>query len=193
MKNIVAISGYSGSGKSTLIQQLSKKYKFDIIKFGEVHRESTKNSGYRYAKDWIKEKGFSEYEKKLLICFRNKMISTVNSGENNIIIDGIFSDKCFEYLKSINGIQLNNIVLDTSYSIRIKRMMEREQLSFEDAIRHLTVTDSIKLKAGLANIIRDYDCIINANISKEQIMKECISILENLGIYPDIQSLEKEI
>lgn len=193
MKKIITISGYSGSGKSTLIQQLSQKYQFDIIKFGMVHRESTKNSGYRYAKDWIKEKGFSVYEKQLLICFRDKIISTVNKSNNVIIIDGIFSDKCFKYMRSVEGIKLNNIVLDTSYNVRVSRMMERERMSYDDAIRHLSVTDSIKQEAGLAHIIKDYDYIINGNIQKEQIMEACVSILESLEVYSDSQLIEKEI
>lgn len=193
MKKIITISGYSGSGKSTLIERLSQKYEFDIIKFGMVHRECTKYSGYQYAKDWIKEKGFDAYEKQLLVFFRDKLISTVNMNNSMIIIDGVFSDKCFKYMKSVSGISLNNIVLNTNYNVRVNRIMERENLNYDEAIRHLYVTDEIKQKAGLSNIIKNYDYIIDGNISKDQIMKKCLLILKCIEMDFDNQDMKKEI
>lgn len=193
MKKIIMISGYSGSGKSTLIQQLNKKYKFNIIKFGMIHREATKYYGYPYAKDLIKEKGFDVYEKQLLICFRDNIIATVKNSNNPIIIDGVFSDKCLKYIKSIDNLDVKNIVLDTKYDVRVHRMMEREKLSYDDVIKHLLLTDNIKKEAGLEYIIKNYDYVIDGNISKKEILKYCESILELLEIYPNSNDIKKEI
>lgn len=176
-KNIYSISGYSCSGKTTLIKCICKDYDFDVIQFGLIHKECVKNSGYSYAKDWIREKGFFEYEKKLIELFRTKIDSYALAGHKNLIIDGIFSEKCYNYLEKIKSINLKNIVLNIDFDTRINRMMKREKLSYEKARDHLCVTDCIKEHAGLSNILRKYDYIINKEFSVLELKDIFIPIL----------------
>ena len=182
--NIITITGYSCSGKSTLINEIMKEYNFNVIRFGEIHKECVKNNGYPFAKDWIREEGFSSYEKQLLLTFKNKILSldSGSSVDKNIVIDGIFSDKCFKLLRNVNGINLTNIVLNADYQNRIYRMMERHQMNYQEAVNHLYTTDSIKEKAGLYGILNDFDYIIDGNKTIEEIRERCSLILKGLEI-----------
>lgn len=175
--NIIVITGYSCSGKSTVIEQLKDISEYSIIKFGSIHRETVKNNGYIYAKDWIKDKGFEIYDENLLNHFRNKI--SLYGVDSNIIIDGLFSYKCFDYLKNNQIITLNNIVLDTKLDIRITRMIERENMVLQEAIEHLYVTDCIKERSGLSKIMKEYDYIINGNSSREKIKEKCSFIIQS--------------
>lgn len=191
-KKIITISGYSGSGKSTLISQIEKEYNIGIIKFGTVHKKCVKDSGYSYAKDWIKEKGFEPYHNQLLLYFRDELISRIGKENEILVIDGMFSDKCFSYIKNIDSIKLTNIVLDAHYEVRIRRMMERENIDYNTAVQHLYTTDCIKEHAGLSNIIKQYDYIINANLSRENIKNKCIEILKEVKCIDKNVIVEKE-
>lgn len=175
--NIFSISGYSCSGKTTLIKSICQFYDYDVIRFGMIHKECVKNNGYNYAKEWIKEKGFDEYENNLIDLFKEKINSYILQNNSDFIIDGIFSKKCYKYLTSLNNINLKNIVLNIDYNTRINRMMKRENLNYNAAREHLFVTDCIKERAGISNILNKYDCIINENLSTEDIKKICIPIL----------------
>lgn len=183
-KNIITITGYSCSGKSTLINGIIKQYNFDVISFGEIHKECVKNNGYLFAKDWIYEKGFKSYENQLLLTFKKKILLLDSDPleSNSIIIDGIFSDKCFKLLRSLSKINLTNIVLNTNYQNRVDRMMKRHNMSYEEAVKHLYTTDSIKKEAGVSDILIDYDYIIDGNKRVEDIRERCSLIINGLEI-----------
>lgn len=191
--NIITITGYSCSGKSTLINEIRKQYNCDIIKFGEIHKECVKNNGYLYAKDWISEKGFRSYENQLLLTFKKQLLSLDIDclDSNNIIIDGIFSDKCFKLLRSVSRINLTNIVLNTNYQNRISRMIERQHMNYEEAVKHMYTTDSIKQEAGLPNILNDFDYIIDGNKTIEEIRERCALILKGLDVQKN-KNIEKK-
>lgn len=180
-KKIITITGYSCSGKSTLIDRMEQLCDCDIMKFGMIHKECVKNNGYLYAKDWIKEEGFSVYEKKLLILFKDKLKEMFKDNSRFLIIDGIFSSKCFQLIRDLENIDLTNIVLNTDYDVRIKRMMERQNLGYEEAVQHIYNTDLIKQNAGLQHILKDFDYIIDGNKTKEEIEERCLTILQGLA------------
>lgn len=180
MKNkIITIAGYSCSGKSTVIRQLEEVYNCEIIKFGMLHRKCTNENGYTYAKDWIKEKGFEPYEKELMRYYIQELRDV--SAKNKItIIDGIFSYKCFSFMKECQNISLTNIVLNTDYDIRLQRMMKREKLDYNEAEVHLLTADNIKKRAGLSKIIEEPTYVVNGNESIEKIKDKCIYIISKM-------------
>lgn len=181
MKNkLITIAGYSCSGKSTVIKQLEEIYNCEIIKFGMVHRECTNRNGYAYAKDWIRDKGFEEYERELAKCYIEKL-KAISSNDKITIIDGIFSYKCFLIMKECESIDLTNIVLNTDYDIRLQRMMQREGLEFNEAEAHLATADSIKRRAGLSRIIDEPSYIVNGNERVEKIKDECLLIISHMS------------
>lgn len=180
-KKIITITGYSCSGKSTLIDRMEQLCDCDIMKFGMIHKECVKNNGYLYAKDWIKEEGFSVYEKKLSILFKDKLKEMFKDNSRFLMIDGIFSSKCFQLIRDLENIDLTNIVLNTDYDVRIKRMMERQNLGYEEAVQHIYNTDLIKQNAGLQHILKDFDYIIDGNKTKEEIEERCLTILQGLA------------
>ena len=107
-----------------------------------------------------------------------------------IIIDGIFSNKCFKLIREINGIDSYNIVLDAQYGVRIERMMNRQGMHYEETVKHMYKTDLIKKSAGIEEILRDFDYKIDGNETKEEVRKKCISILRGLK-FPEKMILEK--
>lgn len=188
-KKIITVTGYSCSGKSTLINRMEQLCNCDIMQFGMIHKECVKNNGYLYAKDWIKEEGFSAYEKELLVLFKNKLKEMLKDNSRLLMIDGIFSSKCFQLIRSLENVELTNIVLNTDYNVRIDRMMERQKLGHEEAVQHMYNTDSIKQNAGLQHILRDFDYMIDGNRSKEQIEEKCLVVVQGLA---NIRGIRRE-
>lgn len=189
-RKIIAITGYSCAGKTSVIEAIKEKISCDILKFGEIHKECVKKNGYSYAKDWIKLEGFEAYENQLLIFFKNRIKSKIGDSEMPIIIDGIFSDKCFKLIREINSIDFSNIVLDTQYCVRIERMMNRQNMKYEEAVEHMYNTDLIKESAGIGRILKKFDYKIDGNKTKEEVRRRCISILRGLE-FPEKIILEK--
>ena len=190
-RKIIAINGYSCAGKTTVIEAIKEQINCDILKFGEIHKECVKKNGYSYAKDWIKLEGFEAYEKQLLIFFKNMIKSKIGNSELPIVIDGIFSDKCFKLISEIDGIDFSNIVLETEYGIRIERMMNRQNMNYEEAVEHMYNTDLIKESAGIGRILKEFDYKIDGNKTKEEVRKICFSILKGLE-FPEKIILEEK-
>lgn len=173
-KNVFAITGYSCAGKSTLITELINNSRADIVRYGEIHWRAIRSSGYNLGIDWIKERGFEEYEERALTFFKQEL-GSCNS--NAIIVDGIFSYKCFEYLKSRKDIELTNILLETSFDKRLIRMMQREGYSEDDAEERLKSVDWLKGNAGLIRIMEQADFRINGETDKEKITGQVLQIV----------------
>lgn len=178
-KKIITISGYSCAGKSTLVDRISRLHDCDIMKFGLIHKECVDRSKYLYAKDWIREEGFASYENQLLPCFKNRLLSMMHNNRY-ILVDGIFSNKCFSIIRGAKGIELINIVLNADYNTRIQRMIERQGMTYEEALAHMNVTDNIKQQAGLKYILEDFDYLLDANKSKEEINEKCSLIIQGI-------------
>ena len=116
-KNIITITGYSCSGKSTLINEIIKQYNFDVIRFGEIHKECVKNNGYLFAKDWIREKGFRSYENQLLLAFKKKilLLDSDSLESNNIInLEDLTKEKLEEMLKFSNKFSAYSVLKEGS-------------------------------------------------------------------------------
>ena len=175
-KNVFSICGYSCAGKSTIIKQLIDIYDWYIIRYGDIHREAVKKSGYNLGIDWIKDKGFEEYECGAIDVFKK----TIEECEaKNIIVDGIFSNKCFQYLKDNRNINLTNILLETTYESRLERAMKREGYTLEKAKKFLKDVDWLKYNAGLSNIMKESDYIINSNDEKSEIKRQIVEIMQS--------------
>lgn len=177
-KNVFSICGFSCAGKSTLITNLINTFQFTTIRYGDIHREAIKKSGYKLGMDWVKDKGFEEYEKGTLEILKTKMD---NCPSENIIIDGIFSKECFKYLKSNKNLNVTNILLKTTFDNRLKRMMKREKYSFKTATQQLTSVDWLKFNSGLNEIMKQADYIIDSGQKSEfEITKIVIQIIGDI-------------
>lgn len=167
-KNIFAIIGYSCAGKSTLIKEVVNNSNETILRYSDIHWRAIKNSGYKLGIDWIKEKGFDEYENGALDVFTKEL---EKDKSNTIIIDGIFSYKCFKFLKDKKDINLVSILLETSFDKRLKRMIEREGCNENIAQERLKSVDWLKHNAGLFKIMEEANYIINGENTKEIITR----------------------
>lgn len=173
-KNIFSICGYSCAGKSTVITRITNAFGLVIIRYGDIHREAIKRSGYKLGMDWVKDKGFEEYEDGALEVFKQKI---KNCPCENIIIDGIFSKKCFNFLKEQDNINLTNILLQTTFENRLNRMIEREGYSFEEAMDNLKSVDWLKFNSGLYEIMRQANYIIDSSNDKIEVTSQVVEII----------------
>ena len=174
-KNVFSICGYSCAGKSTLVKHLLDKYNWTLMRYGDIHREAIKRNGYNLGMDWIKQEGFEAYEKGALAVFIEKL---QECSSKDIIIDGLFSKMCFQYLKTNEEINLTNILLETTYENRLKRIMIREGYSLDNAKEFLKNVDWLKYYAGLSEIMESADFIIDTSDSQEEITNKVVSIIQ---------------
>lgn len=173
-KNVFSVCGYSCAGKSTVITKLIDVFKFTTIRYGDIHREAIRKSGYKLGMDWVKNRGFEDYEEGVLEVFQKEI---GNCPSENIIVDGLFSKECFKYLKNKQDINLTNILLQTTFDNRLARMMEREEYSFEIAMNNLKSVDWLKFNSGLGYIMQNADYIINSGGDKVEITNIIIEII----------------
>ena len=176
-RNVFAISGFSCAGKSTLIRHLIDIWGLTTIRYGDIHREAIKRHGYKLGMDWIKSEGFDAYEDGALEVFIEELDKC---DSENLIIDGIFSNKCYQYLKQQESLQVKNILLETSYENRLRRMIEREGLGLEKAEEKLKSVDWLKYYAGLSKIMQDADYVIDSGYDREFITCEVDRIVKSV-------------
>ena len=59
-------------------------------------------------------------------------------------------------------------------------MIERQKMTYEEAVAHMNITDNIKQQAGLKYILEDYDYLLDANKSKDEINEKCSLIIQGI-------------
>lgn len=165
-KSIISITGFSCTGKSTILKQFVNNPNLAVIRYADIHREAIRKSGYKLGIDWIREKGFEDYERGTLKVFIDK-IEKCNF--DVILIDGIFSNKCFEYMENDENIKLTNILLETPFDKRLRRMSEREGYDIETAKDKLKDADWLKYYAGLCEIMKKANYFIDSDDERENL------------------------
>lgn len=180
MRNLFIVSGYGASGKSTVISSIVNSLDVTTIPFGTIHKLAYKNAGYKCTADWLAEEGYDAYEKAVLELFENE----VNQINGDVLIDGLFSSSCYNYLKSLelnNQNRVVNIFISTPEDERIKRMYQRQKfITIEQAYIHTKASDFIKGTCGLYQIQDDANYIINGTNTREFINMQITNIIQSI-------------
>jgi predicted cytidylate kinase len=125
---IITISGTPGSGKSTVAKKLKEKLGFEYIYSGEIFRELAnehKMSLEEFGK-YCEEN--SEIDKEL-----DKKQVEILKTKDDIILEGRLSG----WLSYKNNISSFKIFLDADIEVRTKRIIKRENGSFEERKREI--------------------------------------------------------
>ena len=119
---IITISGTPGSGKSTLAEKLKEKLGFEYIYSGEIFRNLAEEYEMTHEKFRKYCEKNSDIDKKL----DEKQIEILKTKED-IILEGRLAG----WLAVKNDIGSVKVFLDASLDIRTKRIIKRENGSFE--------------------------------------------------------------
>lgn len=178
MRNIFVVSGYGAAGKSTVINGIANNLSVTTIPFGSLHKLAYQNAGYKCTADWLAKEGYETYQNAVLELFKGE----VDKARGDILIDGLFSSSCYNYLKSFelnNRNKLINIFISTPEDERINRMYKRQGFyRIEQSILHTKKSDFIKGTCELYQIHDDADYIINGSQDKKTINMEIMKIIQ---------------
>lgn len=180
MRNLFVVSGYGAAGKSTVINSIEKNLNVTTIPFGSIHKLAYKNAGYKCTADWLAKEGYDVYQKNVLELFKQ----IVDEIGEDIIIDGLFSSSCYNYLKFLelnNQNRLINIFISTSEDERINRMYKRQGfITIEQSHLHTKRSDFIKGTCGLYQIYDDAHYIVDGNQTRDLINYQIMRIIQNI-------------
>ena len=180
MRNLFVVSGYGAAGKSTVVNNISSSIDVTIVSFGTIHKQAYKNAGYRCTADWLAKEGYEAYQKAVLELFKDEIGKT----KGDVLIDGIFSDACYNYLKSIeinNKNKIINIFISTPEDERINRMYNRQRFTtIEQAHIHTKASDFIKGTCGLYQIQEDADYTIDGTDTKDRVNAKIKKIIQDV-------------
>jgi len=171
---IITISGHIGSGKSTLAREIAKRFNLSYISAGEIMRTMAKEKRMSL----IEFSKFAELNSSVDKEIDERQIALAKEG--NCIADGRISA---HFLDS----ELK-IFLITPMNIRVKRVMERDNIStIEKAMQQIRVREESERKRYMKiygfdfEDFDNYDLILNsANFTKETLADIVSGIVEKV-------------
>ncbi len=175
---IISVSGLHGTGKSTIAKLMAERLGILYYSTGQAFRDLAKENDMSLEEYTIFVENHPDIDKDL----DNKVVNMAKKG--NIIIDSQLSG---HILKSIANYR---IYLTCPLELRVKRMSERDQTSFEEKLNETTLRERSELERfnKLYNIdlsdknsINDFfDLVINTEkFSIEEVLEKILSELKN--------------
>ncbi|MFX0037695.1 MAG: (d)CMP kinase [Candidatus Hermodarchaeota archaeon] len=176
---IITISGLHGTGKSTIGKLIAKKLKIQYYSTGEIFRDlaNEMNMTIEEFTDYVEKN--PKIDQKL----DNKIFEISQKG--NILIDSQLSGYI---LKDIADFK---ILLTCPFEIRVKRMAERDNISYEEKLSETRIRERSELERfkrlyniDLSNEIEKkkiYNLIIDTeNLTVEEVLAKILSNLEEV-------------
>ncbi len=174
---IISISGLHGTGKSTIAKLIAKHLGIVYYSTGQMFRDLAKE------KDMSLEEftNYVEVHPDIDKILDKKVVNMAKKG--NIIIDSQLSGYI---LKSIANFRIH---LTCPLELRVKRMSERDQTSFEEKLKETSLREKSELERfkklydidlSDKNSINEFiDLIINTeNFSIEEVLDKILSELK---------------
>jgi len=163
---IIAISGPHGSGKTTIARALSQTLGLRYISAGEIFRRMAKDHGM----DIVEFTKYASKHPEIDILIDNTMKEEAKKG--NVVLDSQLAYFMVDALKPIK------ILVIAEKEDRIRRLMQRENISYEEAKREIEVRDAEERKRfkRLYNVNlwnpKDFHIIVNTSkLSKDETVK----------------------
>jgi cytidylate kinase len=139
-KVIICVSGMTGSGKSTVAKKLAEKYGLNYFSGGNAMRILAKEEGYNSEVNgwWESKEGLAFLQKRKEDAHFDKKIDEKLlelAEEGNVVLDSwtvpwLLKDKGFK------------IWLEASPQIRATRVVKRDGMTAEEALKALTEKDA---------------------------------------------------
>jgi cytidylate kinase len=175
---IISVSGLHGTGKSTIAKLMAERLGILYYSTGQAFRDlaNEKNMSLEEYTNYVEN--HPDIDKDL----DNKVVNMAKKG--NIIIDSQLSGYI---LKSIADFRIH---LTCPLKLRVKRMSERDQTSFEEKLKETSLREKSELERfkklynidlSDKNLINEFfDLVINTeNLSIEEVLDKILSELKN--------------
>ncbi len=175
---IISISGLHGTGKSTIAKLMAERLGILYYSTGQAFRDLAKEKKMSLEEYTNFVENHPDVDKDL----DNKVVNMAKKG--NIIIDSQLSG---HILKSIANFRIH---LTCPLELRVKRMSDRDQTSFEEKLKETTLREKSELErfkklydidlSDKNSINEFFDLIINTeNFSIEEVLDQILSELKN--------------
>ena len=171
---IITISGLHGTGKSTIGKLIAQRMRLKYYSTGQAFRDLAKDMKMTLEEftDYVEENPV--VDKKL----DNKIIEVARKG--NIIIDSQLS----AYI--LDSIAPFKILLTCPLELRVKRMAERDKISYENKLKETIIREESELERFKKlyridlNNVKIYNLILETeNLTVEEIVEKIIGLLKN--------------
>ena len=170
---IITISGFHGTGKSTVAKEVAKKFKLQYLAAGDMFRQMAKEKQMSLTE-------FSEFVAKNPEIDREIDKRTLEQAKKgNCILDGLLVGWKTRDISDIS------ILLTADVEIRIKRIAQRENRSYEDVEKETIGRENIEIERFKKlydinlNDYSIYDIVLNtALLSKESMNRIVIMLIE---------------
>ena len=179
-KLIILISGPHASGKTTVAIAIAERLGLRYISAGEIFRQMAKEMEMSLVEftRYVESNPDIDHE------IDERMFKEMLRG--NIVVD---SQLAYYFSKKIEDKQFTiiRIMIYADLEERVRRLMEREGVSREEAIEEIRVREESERKRfkELYGIdlwsIDDFDVIINtSNLALDQMVELCVHIIEKI-------------
>ena len=168
----ITIFGLAGSGTSTVGKQFATDLGYTYVSSGDMMRAKAKEQGLTLEQYHELCMADSKYD-----CELDDELKKFGEENNNFVVE---SRLAWHFIPDSIKIKLV-----TDFKVRVKRLAERDGLSFKDAEKHVIArekTDDSRYKKfyGIENINdgNHYDFVVETStITPEQIVKQIISFI----------------
>ncbi|MGQ4892330.1 MAG: (d)CMP kinase [Candidatus Njordarchaeia archaeon] len=168
---IIAISGPHGSGKSTIAKALAKHFGLRYISAGELFRSLAKENGM----DIVEFTKYVEENPDVDIGIDKR--TEIEAEKGNVVIDAQLG---YWFARKYNPL---SILVIANLEDRARRVSERENITFEEALKQIKIRDENEKKRfkKLYNVdlwnVYDFHFVINTSkISKEKTIELMIEL-----------------
>ncbi len=171
---IITISGLHGTGKSTIGKKIAEALGIKYYSTGQAFRDLASNMNMTLEEFTKHVETHQEIDNKL----DEKVVDVAKKG--NIIIDSQLSGYLLEELADFK------ILLTCPLKTRVKRMLERDQTTFEDMLKETSIREYSELRRfkrlydiDLNDKENIHDLIIDTEkLSIEKILEKILLALE---------------
>lgn len=176
---IILISGPHGTGKTTIARALARRFKMRYISAGEIFRKKARDLGF----DIIEFTKYVEMHPEVDYEIDDQIKNELQKG--NAVLD---SQLAYFFAKFVdNSIIKISIMIYASLDTRIKRLMKREKICYEEAKKNIITREKseqtrFKRLYGVDLwSIDDFDAIINTTyLTEDEAIELCISLVDKL-------------
>jgi dephospho-CoA kinase len=188
-KTVLAFVGMPGSGKGTCTSYLAEKYHFPVIHFGNMVYDEVARRHLDNVKDekFVRE-NMRDMEGPAVLAKHavRKADTLFESGNNVIVLDGLYSWTEYKYLHEQYGDSLLIIATAADKAVRHQRIMNRKdshrKYTSVQMIIDREIAEIENLEKGGPIAYADYTIVNNSD--KQFLLQDLDTLLRRLGILP---------
>lgn len=175
---ILLLTGPSATGKSTIAARLGNDFQIPVLGEREILRSLARSYGFARTRYWLAEAGINVVLNEALA--ETVRVITEKKNERGVILDGSYDRRLPQTLREVfPGEKVLIISVAAEQRVREERMMKRMGTTTEEALGEMQLIDRFKEYAGMAEIIRDADLVVENNRSIDEVMRELRPCLES--------------